>query len=477
METNVDNQNQLRRLKWIAILAPLLFLTLVELARDLLYPDLFRSWPGYLLVAGAVLLGTLFFSEAIFGVIGAMQRSLASQNQELLALHESGMSITRALDLKSVLQQVVEEARDLVGARYGALALLRSDGQGMEAFLTSGITPEERALQGPIPSGHGLLGLVIEEARPLRLGDLSTHPRSVGFPPNHPVMRSLVAVPIRSHDRVLGSLYLTEKEGAAEFDAADQARLERFATQAALAIENARLHQEVRALAVVEERERIAREMHDSIAQVLGYVNTKAQAAQGFIRAGKPERAEEQIGQLATAAREAYADVRENILGLRSSLGPERDFLDVLADYLGSWQDQSGVVVRWSTEPAQSFRLGLSPMAELQLLRIIQESLANVRKHAQASQVEIRLRLADEVVDVTVNDNGIGFAPAAPGRTGVPRFGLATMHERAESVGGSVEIRSQPGAGTTVHARLPRPSADLAQTQTQTGARHAHSDR
>ena len=145
----------------------------------------------------------------------------------------------------------------------------------------------------------------------------------------------------------------------------------------------------------------------------------------------------------------------------------------VLADYLGSWQDQSGVVVRWDTEPAEGFPLGLPPMAELQLLRIIQESLANVRKHAQAGEVEIHLSLDDEVVDVTVSDNGIGFTPAAPGRTGVPRFGLATMHERAESVGGNVEIRSRPGAGTTVHARLPRPSADL----TQTGALHAHLDR
>jgi nitrate/nitrite-specific signal transduction histidine kinase len=137
-------------------------------------------------------------------------------------------------------------------------------------------------------------------------------------------MHSLLAVPIISGGRILGNLYLAEKEDSAAFSVEDEETLVRFATQAALAIENARLHQRVRDLAVTEDRERIAREMHDSLAQVLGYVNTKAQAVQELLKAGQVERADGQVGQLGEAARAAYADVREGILGLRTSLGPGR---------------------------------------------------------------------------------------------------------------------------------------------------------
>ena len=326
----------LRRLKLLAILAPLFFLAALELARQVISPALFQGWHGLLLLAGIVLLGTLFFAEAIFGVVGRLQTQLAQQNQELLALHDAGLGILGELDLETVLQQVVDRARDLVGARYGALSLLR-EGGGIEAFLTSGITPEERERIGPIPVGHGLLEVVLVEGQPLRLDDLNRDPRSVGFPPHHPPMHSLLALPVVSHGRVLGNLYLTEKEAEPTFDADDEETLARFATLAALAIENARLHRQVRALAVTEERERIAREMHDSLAQVLGYVNTKAQAAQTLLENGQPDRAAAQLGQLSEAAREAYADVWEGILGLRTSLGEDRGFIETLQDYLDRW--------------------------------------------------------------------------------------------------------------------------------------------
>ena len=195
----------LRRLKLLAILAPLLFLGALELARQVISPALFQGWPGLLLLAGIVLLGTLFFAEALFGVVGRLQTRLTQQNQELLALHDAGLGILGELDLETVLQQVVDRARDLVGARYGALSLLR-EGGGIEAFLTSGITAAERERIGPIPVGHGLLEVVLVEGQPLRLDDLNSDPRSVGFPPHHPPMRSLLALPVVSHGRVLGKI-------------------------------------------------------------------------------------------------------------------------------------------------------------------------------------------------------------------------------------------------------------------------------
>lgn len=461
----------LRRLKWLTILAPLFFLAALELLRAFVQPSLFHAWPGYLLLAGLVVLGTLFFSEAIFSVIERLQRQLQRQNEELLALHGAGLAVVGELDLDAVLQRVVDRARDLAGARYGAVTYLSGEGE-RPVLLTSGISPEQRAAIGPDPVGHGLLGLVLQEGQRLRLPDLTQHPLSVGFPPNHPPMKSLLAVPIRSAGQVLGDLYVTEKADASEFDQEDEDALARFATVAAMAIENAVLHHQVQVLAVTQERERIAREMHDSLAQVLGYVNTKAQAAQAFLDRGEDARASAQIGQLAEAARAAYADVREDILALRTSLGDPEGFLGPLRQYLERWQDQSGVRARLIEPPVDEPLPAIDAIAEVQLLRIIQESLANVRKHARATQVEVRLGTAGETLAAVIHDDGAGFDPARLGRSDFPRFGLATMRERAEGVGGALVVDSLPGEGTTVTVHIP-----AAGTSTRGGVTLARSHR
>lgn len=441
-------------LRWLAIVLPVVYLTVIELVRVLLFPQFFQSGAGYVITAGLIVLGSALFANSVFGLVGRMQRRLMQQNQELLALHKAGLAVTGALDLQLVLQNVVNEARELVGARYGALALLDEQSE-VGAFLTSGISEQLRNSLGPIPKGRGLLGVVLEEAKPVRLVDLGQDPRSVGFPPGHPSMCSLLAVPIVSHGKVLGGLYLTERQHRSAFDQSDQRRLERFATQAALAIENAHLHQQVKVLAIAEERDRIAREMHDSIAQVLGYVNTKGQAAQELLRSGESIRAEQQIGQLTQAARAAYADVRENILGLRAQLSDSSSFLETLRGYLSNWQDQSGIVTRLDALAADERQLGLAPLAELQLLRVVQEALSNVRKHSNADRAIVTLRGDCDALQVTIADNGTGFDPSSIGSTGLPRFGLSTMRERAESVGGQLKIDSRPGQGTQVDVRIP----------------------
>lgn len=461
----------LQRLKWLAVVGPLAFVAGLEVLRSILEPDLFRSWPGYVLTAGIVLVAALAFAEAIFAVIGRMQERLAQQNRELLALHQAGLAVASELDLDTVLQKIVEEARELVGAQYGALSLLDEAG-GIESFLTSGITAEQRAHIGALPAGHGLLGVVLREGQRLRVQDIGQDPRSVGFPPHHPPMRSLLAVPILSREGVLGNLYLTEKQGEREFSGEDEETLARFATQATVAIENARLHRQVQAVAITEERERIAREIHDSLAQVLGYVNTKAQAAQELIEHGQPERAAAQIGQLAEAARTAYADVREGILGLRTSITADRGFLEALKEYADRWQEQSGVALELEVSAPDALLRSLPPAAEVQLLRIAQEALANVRKHSHASHAHVRLRATDGWVEVIVQDDGVGFDPALPGRSAHPRFGLATMRERAETVGGQLIIDSAPHQGARLTARIPM----LAATQPGQGGAHARSD-
>jgi signal transduction histidine kinase len=198
--------------------------------------------------------------------------------------------------------------------------------------------------------------------------------------------------------------------------------------------------------------------MHDSLAQVLGYVMTKAQAVQELLRRGQTDKASAQVAQLNDAARAAYADVREGILALRTSVGSERGLLDALQEFLDRWKEQSDVDAELHVCPEGTCLEKLSPVAELQLLRIVQEALANVRKHADAKHVEVRISEDTESIETVIADDGRGFDPDSPSRDGnepMPHFGLSTMRERAESVGGTLRISSAPSAGTRVIVRLP----------------------
>jgi signal transduction histidine kinase len=163
-------------------------------------------------------------------------------------LLEAGLALSSELSLPAILQRIVELAAGITGASYGALGVLGPDGRITE-FITTGVTPRQRAAIGHIPVGRGILGVLIDDAVPLRLRDIATDPRSVGFPPNHPPMRSFLGAPVTARGQVFGNIYLTEKQGVAEFDADDERALVLLAAQAGVAIENARLYEEAAARA------------------------------------------------------------------------------------------------------------------------------------------------------------------------------------------------------------------------------------
>jgi signal transduction histidine kinase len=432
----------LRRLKWITVASALLFIVVLELVRRALGPFL-PLWQGRLLMSVAVFIGSLFFFGALFSILERMHGKLERQNRELLALHEAALDVSADLALEKVLQKVVDQAKALVDARYGALSVI-DDQHRIESFITSGITPEERARIGPPPVGHGLLGVVLNEGHRLRMTDIGKDPRSHGFPPNHPPMKSLLAVPVLCTGPFRGNLYLAEKAEELEFTPEDEASLERFAATAAIAIDNAYLHQRLNDLAV-------AHEMHDGLAQVLAYVNTKAQAVKEFLRTGRTEDAGKHLDQLAAAAREVYADVRESIIGLRSVAAPGVTAVEALHEHARTWETQTGILCRVSVNGLPRLPSG----TELQLLRIVQESLANVRKHSGASRVDVSVEETGGRLRLSVEDNGAGFNPAVLGRSEFPRFGLSTMRERAESMGGTFRLDSAPGQGTRVTVELP----------------------
>ena len=437
-----------RRLRLIAVAAPLAIAVILEGLRVATIGKV--DLGSRLLLDGVVVAAFALFGIVMVRAVGNMQDQLKRQNRELLALHTAGLDIASELSLDTVLKKVVDLACTLVGAQYGALSVVGDDG-AIRAFLTSGISPETREAIGPPPVGHGVLGVVLHEGQRLRLANIAKHPRSAGFPANHPPMKTLLAVPIICKSPFAGNLYLAEKHGGTEFSADDEETLNRFAVQAAIAIDNAHLHQQVANLAVAKERLHIAHEMHDGIAQVLGYVNTKVQAATEYLRRGNADEATAQLRELATSAREAYGDVREAIVDLRTLPEPDRNFSEVLHDYINRWKEQTGI----STHVVIDGQVEIPAGAELQLVRIVQESLANVRKHAKATTATVSLARRNGTLLLTVADDGIGFNTGSRSRSDFPRFGLSTMRERAESIGAKLEIESTPGSGTTVRVEVP----------------------
>jgi len=405
---------------------------------------------GMALAAAALILVGL-----VVGVVGAARHAAGSrsrldrQDREITALRDAMPVVFGELSLEATLQSVVDRARELLRADLGAISVMDEDGAIVQ-FITSGVDAETAERIGAPPQGRGLLGVSLFDDQSLRVDDVPADPRAVVLPDNHPPITTLLAVPV-PNPVFKSNLYLSNSSPERVFSAADERTLRHFADLAALAIELSHLHEELSSMAVEQERLRIAREMHDGMAQVLAYVNTKAQAVQQHVRRGRLEEADANLNQLAEAAREVYSEVRESILGLRTLADSPEEFSATVEEYLRKWEVHTGVSV--NADLPDALRVG--GRTSLELLRILQESLANVRKHAVASEVRVRLACDDEGLTLTVRDNGRGFDVENDDRSRSGRYGLVTMRERADGVGGRVSINSSPGEGTIVTAEVP----------------------
>jgi PAS domain S-box-containing protein len=373
----------------------------------------------------------------------------ASRRQEVLV--QAGLTLALELSLPTVLTKIVQFACAVAGATYGALGVLAPDGH-LEDFVTYGVTDEQRRAIGALPVGRGLLGELIREARPVRLRDLQDHPSSQGFPPEHPPMTSFLGVPVSVRGRVYGNLYLTEKRGALEFSEADERAVVTLAAQAGVAIENARLFSEAQERLALEERTRLARELHDSVSQALFAMTLETGAAQRVLHGSDaaPEGLRERLQRLRELTEGALAEMRALIFALRPDAIREEGLLAAIRKQAEGIAAREDLVV---AVDAPDERLPLAPDMEEQLYRLVQEALSNVARHAEASHVWVRVLLTGtgELV-VEVEDDGIGFDPAVP-RPG--HLGLRSMAQRAEALHGRVEVLGRPGGGTLVCAAVP----------------------
>jgi signal transduction histidine kinase len=237
------------------------------------------------------------------------------------------------------------------------------------------------------------------------------------------------------------------------FPAEDQQLLDALAAQAAIAIENARLYRDIKSLATTQERGRIAREIHDGFAQAVGFLHLRLKTLEDRLESGSQPPTLAELTDMRVVAKRAYADVRQSILGLRTVVPKELGLIPTLAEYLREFSQQSGIVMELQDGDARVTRF--SPEAEVQLLRVIQEALTNVRKHAAAHHARVTFAFDGDTGRVTIADDGVGFHAESRSSDNARRFGLRIMRERAEGLGGSLEIRSTPGQGTQVVATIP----------------------
>ena len=370
--------------------------------------------------------------------------------ERLIALHEASLELVKDVSLDHLLERIAKVACEQSNARYAALGVLDEDGK-LVKFITVGMTDDEIKLIEHPPIGRGLIGELMNTEIPLRVPVIQDHPRSSGFPAHHPRMVSFLGVPIRALNRQLGQIYLTEKIDAPAFTADDEKIIQMLAAYAAAAIQNARLHENTRRLAVLEERERIGMDLHDGIIQSIYGVGLSLESALHSFEED-PQDAQTRIQHSIESLNQAIRDLRAYILDLRPRQMGSEGLMSGLNRLITEFRANTLAAVQITGTDNELNELPQS--RSMALFHICQEALANIAKHAKSKQVEISLWSTDERVLMEIHDNGKGFEMETMNAS--IGHGLANMQTRARSVGGDVDISSVIDEGTTVLAWVPR---------------------
>jgi nitrate/nitrite-specific signal transduction histidine kinase len=431
-----------RRRRWLAVVAALLFIAVVELLSDTVLDAALQFPLDTVLVVAVVSVVAVTAAWRAFGQIDRLARDVGERNTELearnaalRAVYDVSLAVAGQTDPQQTIAGILDRARDLLNMDA---ALLSVDGAAGEIRLAAA-SAAPGVMMGDEPGGPG--------AGRSDAPDLDSYLR--------PSYRIRVSAPVVLGDKRVGTLGLASR-GARGLSPTEVATVSALATQVGLALEAARLHDELQVLAVQGERERIAREMHDGLAQVLGYVNTKSQAVDEMLGDGRIAEARQQLGELAAAARSLYVDVREAILTLSSPVPSNRSLAAALEEYAALYAESSKLAVRFEAS-SEAAGAPLSAAVQAEVFGIVREALTNVRKHARAQRVSLSIARQGREVVLRVEDDGVGFDAEllTQGPERWPHFGLAGMRERAESVGGSITWRSSPGAGSVVELRVP----------------------
>lgn len=362
-------------------------------------------------------------------------------DKQLQRLLDAIVSVGSELDLPVMLRRIVEAAADLVDARYAALGVLDPSRSALAEFITVGLTPEQETAIGEPPAGHGILGLLIVDPQPLRLDDLTRHPDSFGWPANHPPMTTFLGVPVPVRGEAFGNLYLCDKRSGGPFTETDEQLVAGLAAAAGVAVEHARLHEKVRELSVLADRERIARDLHDTVIQRIFATGLALQAVAARVEdpivADRLQAAVDDLD-------ETVRHIRTTIFELQAKRLPGRS---VRQEVLGMAAETAEVL---GFDPVVRFDgpidLALPTDVADNLLATVREALANVVKHAQTRHLEISLVVREGRVVLEVLDEGVGL----PEELRAEGHGLKNLRARAEQLGGRMEVDDRDTGGVAL---------------------------
>ena len=361
--------------------------------------------------------------------------------QRLHALIDAILLIETDADLDGLLSRIIETAARLVGARYGALGVIAGDGRSLSRFISYGVDAETRAAIGPEPHGRGVLGEIIRQGTSLRIDELSAYRSSEGFPVNHPPMQRFLGVPVMTSDgQIFGNLYLTDPLDGNPFSEEDENLVEAFGRAAGLVIDQEMLRSNVRELTLSEERERLARELHDTVIQRLFGVGLALQISLSSVL---DDDVRTRINNVVDELDATIHEIRTTIFEIDQDQ-PESETLRARIIALSAEVDSRlGVTAELRVDEGIDNAIG--PHCAQHTVHALREILSNIVRHSNASAVQIQVDLRDNLVEVVVRDNGVGFTPyVGPGR------GLRNLSSRARECGGDFTVKSEIGRGTMV---------------------------
>lgn len=439
------------RLRWLTVWAPTAFFALLISIAFHLHAGPLPGSVVFLLVVTLAGGGAYLFSRFVFASIQRQEEDVVRRNRELAVLNAVGAVLDGSLVLDEVLPRALDTILAGIGVEAGEIFLRDEETGEMVLRAHRGLFPEAFQEMIRFKFGEGFPGRVAASGEAIVVHDLARDPRFLRAQVVRSGFQAFASIPLKARDEVLGVLNVAALDPRRP--APEEVRLlTALGHQLGIAVENFRLSGRLQVMAVLGERQRLAREMHDSLAQRLSYVHLKLADVAELVRRDVAQ-AEADLSELKHVTREAYEEVRQAIFGLRTMVSRHLGLVPTLTEYLHEWNRRTGIAVDLRTGGAEALRL--APVVEVQLIRIVQEALANVRRHAAARRVIVVLEPAGALARVAVRDDGRGFDPTAVLGERRQCFGLDTMRERAEGVGGKFVLTASPGQGTTVEVWLP----------------------
>ena len=449
-----------RRLRWLGVWLPAagvgLLIVLMALVIRLGCPRPLMAHLAAIVIAAG---GAYVFSRFVFRIVERKEREILRRNRELAAMNAVAAVVNESLDLNEVLNRSLESVLEVTGADAGEIFLWDDEHESMTQRAFRGQFREAFEEITRFRRNEGLPGRIAQSRAPIVIHDLHRDERFLRKKVTQVGFQSFAGVPLSAKGKVAGVMGIAYLE-TGRLSTEDVKLLGVLGSQIGIAIENATLYSRLREMAMLEERHRIAREMHDGLAQDLGYVHLKLSE---LLEATSPSPAasvRDELAGLRKVIGGAYEDVRQAIFGLKVMVSRGLGLVPTLAEYLHDFGEQADLEVKLTI--AEELATRLSPQAEVQLIRIIQEALTNVRKHARARRAWVGFEANGDSVEVVIRDDGRGFDTGAAHRSGKDSFGMQTMRERAESVKGTLEVDSRPEEGTRVIVRLPMEDREVA---------------